>query len=104
MWAGTSADVPAHIRAKRTMFVSVGQFRLLNRSGGLLHGRVGHDGGVHTADLPLDEVQMGTGPGPFAPQAPDLPPDPPGPSHAGEQSFAGVGAGAGRPLAGPVST
>ena len=36
---------------------------LLNRSGGLLHGRVGHDGGVHAADLPLDEVQMGTGPG-----------------------------------------
>ena len=36
---------------------------LLDSGGGLCHGRVGHDGGVHAADLPLDEVQVGTGPG-----------------------------------------
>ena len=36
---------------------------LLNRGDRLLRSRVGHDGGVHAADLPLDEVQVGTGPG-----------------------------------------
>ena len=36
---------------------------LLDGGGGILRSRVRHDGGVHAADLPLDEVQVGTGPG-----------------------------------------
>ena len=49
---------------------------LLDGGGGILRSRVRHDGGVHAADLPLDEVQVGTGPGALVLQDPQLQADP----------------------------
>ena len=49
---------------------------LLDGGGGILRSRVRHDGGVHAADLPLDEVQVGTGPGALVLRAPQLQADP----------------------------
>ena len=49
---------------------------LLDGGGGILRSRVRHDGGIHAADLPLDEVQVGTGPGALVLRDPQLQADP----------------------------